>query len=90
MQAVQIALVMFVIAFTVILAGALLMILSALGGRAREGERKVEGGAVVIVGPVPIVFGTSERITKALIILAIALLLVSAAVFLLLSGVLWG
>lgn len=82
----QLALIMLAVAFVVMLAGVLLMVLSALGG-GREAEGRVEGGAVVVIGPVPIVLGTSERVTKALMVLAIVLMLVSAAVFLLLSGV---
>lgn len=39
--------------------------------RAESG--KVEGGGVIIIGPIPIVFGTSEKITKLLIVLAIIL-----------------
>jgi uncharacterized protein (TIGR00304 family) len=61
--------------------GTLLILLSAL--RAREGvEGKTEGGAVVVIGPLPLVFGTSERIAKALMVLAIALFISVLAVFL--------
>jgi len=42
----------------------------------KEGSGKVEGGGVVVIGPVPIVFGTSEKITKLLIILAIVLFII--------------
>jgi len=61
--------------------GTLLILLSAL--RTREGvEGKTEGGAVVVIGPLPLVFGTSERIAKALMVLAIALFISVLAVFL--------
>jgi uncharacterized protein (TIGR00304 family) len=61
--------------------GTLLILLPAL--RAREGvEGKTEGGAVVVIGPLPLVFGTSERIAKALMVLAIALFISVLAVFL--------
>ncbi|MEM2208462.1 MAG: DUF131 domain-containing protein [Sulfolobales archaeon] len=78
MPALQIMLAMIALAFTLILAGTIMMILSALGGEAEGAEKKrVGGGAVVVIGPVPIVLGTSERITKFLMILAIALLALS-------------
>jgi uncharacterized protein (TIGR00304 family) len=48
-----------------------------------HGEKKVEGGGVLIIGPLPIIIGTSERITKALIILALVLLIFSLLVLLL-------
>lgn len=38
-----------------------------------EGEKSVEGGGIIIIGPLPIVFGTSKGIVKALLILAIVL-----------------
>jgi uncharacterized protein (TIGR00304 family) len=51
-----------------------------------HGEKKVEGGGVLIIGPLPIIIGTSERITKALIILALVLLIFSLLVFLIFTG----
>jgi len=39
----------------------------------RTGEGKAEAGGVVIVGPVPIVFGTSQRAAAAVMALAIVL-----------------
>ncbi|MEM4411254.1 MAG: DUF131 domain-containing protein [Thermofilum sp.] len=72
------ALLLLVAGFAAILVGILLFALSALRGE--EGSR-VEGGAVLVVGPLPIVFGTSERVAKALLVLAIALTLITFAVF---------
>lgn len=70
-------------AFILMLIGALIMVLSAFR-RVAGGEegRQVEGGAVVVVGPLPIVIGTSQRVSKLLVVLAIALLLVSLATYL--------
>jgi len=49
-----------------------------------EGERgqeikkeKVKGGGVILIGPVPIVFGTDKKYALLLMILAIALMLLS-------------
>lgn len=46
-------------------------------------ERKVSGGGVILVGPIPIIFGTSPRIAKNLTIFAIVLMLL-AIIFILL------
>ncbi|MCX8182068.1 MAG: DUF131 domain-containing protein [Candidatus Methanomethyliaceae archaeon] len=39
-------------------------------------KEKVEGGALIMIGPIPIVIGSSARIVKVLIILGIALFLI--------------
>jgi Protein of unknown function DUF131. len=41
----------------------------------RDGKRRADAGGVVIVGPVPIVFGTSQRAAAAVWWLAIVLTL---------------
>ncbi|MFP3192721.1 MAG: DUF131 domain-containing protein [Thermoproteus sp.] len=68
------------------LLGAFLMVLALFleATRGREGEGKAEAGGVVIIGPVPIVFGSSERATKAVLILAIVLTALVLALYLLL------
>jgi uncharacterized protein (TIGR00304 family) len=55
------------------------IILSSLGG-ADRGETKVEGGGVVLVGPVPIIFGTNAK--WAVIALILAIVLTALTVFL--------
>ena len=49
------------------------------------GRGRSQGGAVVIIGPFPIVFGSNRKIARALLILAI-LLVVSLIVFSLLQS----
>ncbi len=44
-------------------------------------EEKVKGGGVILIGPVPVVFGTDKRYALLLMILAIVLMLL-AIVFL--------
>jgi uncharacterized protein (TIGR00304 family) len=67
----------------VILAGILLVFLAAfLGGRSEEpGDTKerteVRGGGVVLIGPIPIIFGTDAKWASIAIVLAIILALVS-------------
>ncbi|AFA39916.1 putative membrane protein [Pyrobaculum oguniense TE7] len=76
------------VAFALILifAGFALIVLSLLVAALRSGEEergKAEAGGVVLIGPVPIVFGTSEGITKLTLILAVALTAMALLVFLL-------
>jgi uncharacterized protein (TIGR00304 family) len=49
----------------------------------RAGEGRGEAGGVVIVGPVPIVFGTSQRVAATVMVLAIVLTVVVLFLFLL-------
>ena len=74
------------ISFMLILIGIALIFFSTF----KESTRKhVEGGGVIIIGPLPIVFGTSEKVTKTLIILAIVLVIVVFVIFIAMNY-LWG
>ncbi|MEM0199290.1 MAG: DUF131 domain-containing protein [Desulfurococcaceae archaeon] len=89
MSFVDLFLLVFLVSFAVVTVGVILLMLSVLREFAKaEAEGKAEAGGVVIVGPVPIVFGTTTRITKVLVVLAIALMIVTLLVYLVLSGVL--
>ncbi|MEL9970732.1 MAG: DUF131 domain-containing protein [Metallosphaera sp.] len=48
-----------------------------------EEERKTEAGGVIFIGPVPIIFGTSKKIEKWMIIVALVITLVLVTIFLL-------
>jgi len=48
------------------------MILTVLSG-AKGGKGKVRGGGAVIIGPVPIVFGTDKESVKIILVLSIVL-----------------
>jgi len=80
MDALTVALALLALGFALAVAGALLIALSAL-----RGARKLEGGAVLVIGPLPVAIGTSERVTRVLLILAIALTVLTFALFLLLN-----
>ena len=78
-----------VLMFTLVLIGVLLIIvgfalifLSTITKESRE-ESRVEAGGVLVIGPVPIVVGTSQRIAKAVLILALALFIVAIVFFVL-------
>ncbi len=68
--------------FLIIMGMLLLIAESLLSDRmkypAEEGEmegRSVRGGAVVMIGPLPIVIGSDQRVAGSLMILALALML---------------
>ncbi|MEM4024713.1 MAG: DUF131 domain-containing protein [Metallosphaera sp.] len=46
-----------------------------------EEERKTEAGGVIFIGPVPIIFGTSKKIEKWMIIVALVITLVLVTIF---------
>jgi uncharacterized protein (TIGR00304 family) len=72
-----------------ILVGFLVVLLAtAMSGRSsKDGEKRTEvrGGGVVMVGPIPIIFGSDAKWASAAIVLAIVLVVIA-----LLSGVLAG
>jgi uncharacterized protein (TIGR00304 family) len=55
--------------------------------RSVKGSRSVRGGGVVMIGPIPIVFGTDKESSRIVMLLAIAL--TSLAVLLSLVPILW-
>jgi len=63
------------IGLTLILAGFALVFIATLllTFKGSGGKGKVKAGGVVIIGPVPIVFGTDKQTVKALLILSIIL-----------------
>ncbi|MEL9990536.1 MAG: DUF131 domain-containing protein [Thermoproteus sp.] len=63
----------------------LAFLLEARKAAEKEGgeKREAEAGGVIIVGPVPIVFGTNQRIAKMVLILAIVLTVLVLVLFLL-------
>jgi len=72
------------ISVALMIAGLLIMIMGAL---TKETERRVEGGGVVILGPIPIVFSSSQRVAKAILVLAIILTLMTLILHLVSIGV---
>jgi uncharacterized membrane protein len=70
-----------------LLAGLLLLLLGILLlvlGMRWMGEGRVEGGGVIVIGPLPIAFGTSEGMARAMA--AAGLVLAFLFLFLLLRG----
>ncbi len=65
-----------VLGFILVLVGMLIILLGII-----KGSSRVEGGGVVVIGPIPIVFGTNIKVTKMLMILAIVLMLLTIFLF---------
>uniref|UniRef100_A0A7C4NQI8 DUF131 domain-containing protein n=1 Tax=Ignisphaera aggregans TaxID=334771 RepID=A0A7C4NQI8_9CREN len=79
----MISVLLMVVGIIIMIVGFLLVFLGSL----RSEERHVEGGGVIVIGPLPIVIGTNQRISKLLIILAIILTTLAIALFLLTSKI---
>ena len=65
------------VGFGLIIVGVLVVILAVVLLFVRsigKGKGKVRGGGVVVVGPVPIIFGTDEKSLKTAVLLSIALM----------------
>jgi uncharacterized protein (TIGR00304 family) len=63
----------------------ILAILMAVFSSSKTGGR-VRGGGVVMIGPIPIIFGTDKRLARVLVLLTIVLM----AIFLVFTIFLWG
>jgi uncharacterized protein (TIGR00304 family) len=78
-----------IVGIAVIFVGFLVVLLAtvASGNPSEEGERRseVKGGGVILIGPIPIVFGSDAKWASIAIVLAIVLIVVAV-----LSGAVFG
>lgn len=70
--------------FSCIVLGLLLILLSSLGKE--RGQEEVRGGGVIIIGPIPIVFGSDASTVKWLLVLAILLTVLLLVTYIVVSG----
>lgn len=68
-----------------ILAGFILALLALVIPAVRRGQVKARGGAVILIGPFPIVLGSDRQTAKGLLVLAILLVAILIGFFLLQS-----
>ena len=64
----------------VIIAGILIIFLATIFASRSKGDEKgveAKGGGVIMIGPIPIIFGTDPRWTAIAIVLAIVLIVLS-------------
>lgn len=78
--------VIFALAMVMIIVGMLLIFISALSARDKEIEKRTEAGGIIILGPIPIAFGTSKKIVKSLLIISIIFFIVVLTIFVLLNS----
>ncbi|KUO86336.1 MAG: hypothetical protein AT712_05810 [Caldivirga sp. CIS_19] len=72
------------LAFILVVVGVMLIIVDAARGKGgEEGRGNAKYGGVVVIGPVPIVFGNDSSVVKWAIILTIVVVLVFALLILL-------
>ena len=71
------------VGFIISLIGLLLIVLSLISGE-REEER-VEGGGVLIVGPLPIVFGSSRKAALIAAIIGVTMIIIVLALTLIMA-----
>jgi len=77
------------VGFALIMLGVLLIFLGVLAG-AVKGGGEVEAGGVIIIGPIPIVFGTSGRAALAAAVLGLVMLLLALFIWLQARGAVSG
>jgi len=66
------------IGFGLVLVGIVLALVAVilLATRSADAGRKTRGGGILLIGPIPIIFGTDRESVKILVILAIILIAV--------------
>ncbi|MFP3080758.1 MAG: DUF131 domain-containing protein [Acidilobus sp.] len=78
----------FTIGFLVILIGVFIIMAAGIYEAYRQASQaqgqKVQAGGVIMIGPIPIIFGTSWKMTIIAIVLAIALMVI-AIIFMLVA-----
>jgi len=75
--------------FLLVFLGVFLIFVGVLASALRGGG-EVEAGGVIVVGPVPIVFGTSSKAALAAAILGLAMMLIALFIWLQARGVAGG
>jgi uncharacterized protein (TIGR00304 family) len=77
------------IGFALVIFGFILALVAVilLAIRSQTGGSKTRGGAILFIGPIPIIFGTDRQSVKILVVLAIVLM-VLVLVFMLLPSLL--
>jgi uncharacterized protein (TIGR00304 family) len=75
------------IGFAVAFIAVIWLILSGAKGGKDKGKGRVRGGGVIIIGPIPIIFGTDKESVKIILLLSIALVVLLLVFMLFSSGV---
>lgn len=72
-----------IIGMALVIVGVILIVVAlvraSMGGK--SGDSRVRGAGVIMIGPIPIVFGTDKNSVKAVLVLALALSVVVLVTF---------
>ncbi len=75
-----------IVGFLIVFLGAFYEFLKSARNRVdeegKEEERKSEYGGVIFIGPIPIIFGSSKKVSKWMIVVALIITLVLVALYL--------
>lgn len=81
---IQLGIFLIILGFLIIFIGILHEMLSrAKQSEEEQGERKTEAGGIILIGPIPIIFGTSKKIEKWMLIIALAIVIIMALLYIL-------
>lgn len=73
--------------FLLLFVGFLVEFLRASRDARGEGSSRREGGGVIFIGPIPIVFGSNRKISKVMLAIALIITVVWVTLFLIGSGI---
>jgi uncharacterized protein (TIGR00304 family) len=66
--------ILYSLGFALILAGVLIIIFAIIVLSVRSaGKGKIRGGGAIVIGPIPIIFGTDKKSLKTVVLLSLAL-----------------
>jgi uncharacterized protein (TIGR00304 family) len=57
----------------IVIVGVVIMVLTILASLGKNGNAQMKGAAVIMIGPIPIVFGSDKKAVKTILALALAL-----------------
>jgi len=74
----------YIIGIVLIVVGVLIVVAVILGASAKDAKKgKVSGAGVIMIGPIPIIFGTDKDSVKTVLALALSLSVVLLIIFVL-------
>jgi uncharacterized protein (TIGR00304 family) len=77
--------VFYALGIALIVVGVIVIAAVIIVGSLRSGGKKsnVRGAGVILIGPIPIIFGTDKKAVKAVLALAVAFTIIAVIIFLL-------
>jgi uncharacterized protein (TIGR00304 family) len=71
--------VFYALGFALVIVGIIVIVavIAKTATGSREGESRMRGAGVIMIGPIPIIFGTDKKSVKEILVLALALVIVA-------------